>query len=358
MNSPQNNTNPSPQDGSHTDALRQEYLEKKQIAAELAGKDHQYATSVQVTKQRQIDLEKTTTSLKHAQQLEEKTAKIVHKVQKNKVQQKVFPKKAKEKLNKVNHNHFQAKEAASNAELLRKEAEKNLKVATEEQKNLQGKAETLQAVQKRRAAILHLIFDGPSGTSEENDLENKRNYWQQSLIHLKKSAADSEKALALLTSALNHLTYAARALRNAQLSNTVDLFTDGGIGLIAGAGSQINLQKASKLAQQAREKVNAALALNPALPVAKYAKVKNGFLNVFVDIALDNIVADAVTRYKIEKAVKSVKAATADVQRSVQVQQEVVGRVKADFANANYHFVAVEGELFRLREQLLQEGAL
>lgn len=275
-------------------------------------------------------------------------------LRKRKLRNKLFPKKTAEHMSTLERNLAAVNEDAADAKQNVKRAREAAKVDAVHCKELRSDAETLKKAEKERNDILEDVFGGEAGNETENMTEMERNRLAAVTSKAQDKLTVQMNVYALLQQAGGELVAAKKHLADAQVSNTVDIFSGGGIGFIAGIGTQVKINEAAKLAKAAGAKIQQAVDINPKLPLSKLAKVQGGAVLAFADIVLDGLITDLIVRMTIEKALRSVSTVLDAVKQSLEYQRSIVQRLNACFKNYSDDLKRTSDELVRVRANLLQ----
>lgn len=335
-------------------ARRTLYLHHEAVVESLAGKDDQFRQAAA----------QAVTSARTAQRAEHALSKIhdaktqltqqLEQFQSRKFRNKLFKKKAATTQGKLQTNIQAVSEDAAVAQKHAKMTQHTADADAKHCEELRPDAETLIASEKERRHILEDVFGGMDvGSPTENSIESERNRLAKVTDRAKDKLSTQKQAYLLLRQAAVELSNARKNLWDAQLTNTVDIFAGGGVGFVAGLGSQYNINQAAKQAQNAGQKIQAAVELNPRLPIRKLAKVQNGVVIGFADIFLDGFVTDLLIRYTIEKAVKSVEAVTEALKESLEIQKSIVVKLDGRVRSYSDDLKRTSEDLVRVRADLL-----
>lgn len=345
---------PPPAPSRVSTARRKLYLHHEAVADSLRGKDDQFrqaaaralhSSHAVARAQKQLHAIRQTESHLDAQLRREHARKLRNKLFKNRAA--ALTSSLESKLTAVSGDAAVAAKAV-------KQAKHVAATDTNRCDALRGDAETLVAAERERRHILEDAFGGMgAGSPVENSIETERDRLAV-VTHREKDKLSSQKhAYHLLKQAGVELSAAKKSLYDAQLTNTVDIFAGGGVGFVAGLGSQYNINEAAKQAQSAGRKIQLAVQMNPRLPINKLAKVQNGAVLGFADIFLDGFVTDLIIRYTIEKAAKSVDAVLEALKESLAVQKSIVRKLDGRVRSYSDDLKRTSEDLVRVRAELL-----
>lgn len=337
-------------------ARRKLYLHHEAVVESLQGKDdlfRQAAARALASSQAAQRAEQNLAKIRGAEtQLNDQLAQF----QARKLRNKVFKKKAAVTQEKLSKNIQAVSEDAAAVTKVVKKTKQTAAIDAKHCDDLRGDAETLVASEKERRHILEDVFGGmDAGSSVENSIETERDRLAMVTGRAKDKLSSQKQAYLLLKQAAIDLSNARKSLFEAQLTNTVDIFAGGGIGFVAGLGSQYNINQAAKLAQIAGQKIQAAVEMNPKLPIRKLAKVQNGVALGFADIFLDGFVTDLIIRYTIEKAVKSVDTVLEALKESLDIQKRIVQKLDGRVRSFSDDLKRTSEDLVRVRAELLHK---
>lgn len=330
------------------------YLHHITVISELAGKDQQFekATARAVASARQA--KNAREKLSKIRETESELSSQLEMLRKRKLRNKLFPKKSAEQASTLERGLTAVSEDAHDAKQSATRAREAAKADAVHCRELRADAEMLKKAEMERNNILEDVFGGEAGNEKENTTEMERNRLVAVTTRAQDKLATQKSVYVLLQQAGCELVTAKRSLADAQMSNTVDIFSGGGIGFIAGIGTQVKVNEAAKLARTAGVKIQRAVEINPKLPVSKLAKVQDGVVLAFADIVLDGFITDLIVRMTIEKAVRSVDSVLDAVKRSLEHQQSVVQHLNARYENYSDDLKRTSDELVRVRANLLQ----
>lgn len=335
-------------------ARRKLYLHHEAVVESLAGKDEQFRQAAT----------QAVTSARTAQQAEQTLGKIhdtetqltqqLELFQSRKLRNKLFKKKAATTQERFQTNLQVVSEDAAAAKKHVKKAQEIAAANARHCEELRPDAETLFASEKERRHILEDVFGGmDAGSPAENSIESERDRLAKVTNRAKDKLSTHKQTYLLLKQAAVELSNARKNLSDAQITNTVDIFAGGGVGFLAGLGSQYNINMAAKQAQSGGQRIQAAVELNPRLPIRKLAKVQNGVALGFADIFLDGFVTDLLIRYTIEKAVKSVDTVMEALKESLEIQKRIVVKLDGRVRSYSDDLKRTSEDLVRVRADLL-----
>lgn len=333
------------------------YLHHEAVVHALAGKDIQFETASSRAESSREDAKVALAIALEIRQNEKDLIAQLAVLEKRKLRRRIFPNKSNERITKIQQTLAAVAEEARGAKKKAKEARRKAKADISAMENLRPDAELLRNSERARRDILEAVYGGSDlGSPQENSIETARDRLVQITNRAKDSLSAQQEALQLLKSAADQLREARSLLYDAQFTNTVDLFSGGGLGLVAGLGSQYRFNTAAKIIHEARLKVEKALVLNEQLPISKTAKIKNGGILGIADIVLDGIVTDLLVRVTIEKAVKSVEAILEQVLESISFQSDHVDQLEGNVRGFSHDLDRTSEDLVRVRTTLMRSS--
>lgn len=333
---------------------RKLYLQSTTVVSELAGKDQQFkeAATRAITSARQAKSAKE--NLSKIRETESELSSKLETLRKRKLRNKLFPKKAAEKTSVLERNLVAVSEDAAVAKQHATRTREAAKADAVQCSELKAVADLLKKAEKDRMEVLEDVFGGEAGNKTENMIEMERDRLVEITSKTQDKLATQQNVYKLLQQAGLELVTAKRNLNDAQIANTVDIFSGGGIGFIAGIGSQVKINEAAKLVRAAGAKIQQALQINPKLPISKLAKVQDGVVLAFADIVLDGFITDLLVRMTIEKSLRSVETVIEAVKQSLDCQKSVILRLDDRFKNYSVDLQRTSEELVSVRANLFQ----
>lgn len=208
--------------------------------------------------------------------------------------------------------------------------------------------------ERTRRAILEKAYGGQdAGSPVENLIETERDRLAEATDRAKDKLNTQKQALSLLKQAGSDLIKARQDLHDAQVTNTVDLFSSSAIGFVAGISSQYHVKMAGNLARNAGKKIQRAVELNDELPIRKLATVNDSAALAFTDIFLDGVVTDLLIRITIQKSVRSIDTVLTTLKESIEVQIRTVEELEGHVSRYSSDLKRTSDDLVRVRAELI-----
>eukprot|EP00741_Cyanophora_paradoxa_P012320 tig00000169_g11905.t1 len=207
----------------------------------------------------------------------------------------------------------------------------------------------LGAPQRAEARWQNLFAGFAAGDERENAVEGQ--VGQLAGLHNQIAAAlrDQEIGLQHVAHAAELMTDMLKTLRSAAFSNTMDMFSDGLLGMVAGMQTNAALGKVRQQGRQAQACLAQARRYSPFMPMVRdTSNMGWGNLNNFVNVVFDNIFGDIMQAAIINEQTGHIKRALQDVSYNLAWQQQFVGNIRRDLA-------ANSQQLEAARKQLVQE---
>lgn len=331
------------------------YLHHTTVVAELAGKDEQFKQANARAHNSARTAKQAKQTLAKIRETESQLTTQLDVLKKRKLRNKLFPKKAAAETVKLQQSLEAVSEDAAVAKHDAMKAREVAKADAEFCRTLKGDADLLQASEKERRDILEGVFGGDVGSVAENRIETERDRLLAVTGKAKDKLTAQKHIYGLLKQAAVELSNARKSLFDAQLTNTVDLFSGGGIGFVAGINTQYRINEAMEMARSAGHKLEEVMVLSPRLPVTRAAKVNGGVVLAFADVVLDGFLTDLLIRATIEKSVKSVEHVLEAVGESLEAQKAVVERLNGRVRGYSDDLKRTSDELTKVRADLLQD---
>lgn len=354
--SPPTSPQPQPQPRRLNTTRRDLYFHHENVTESLAGKDEQYrhaSKRAHKSNHRAKSLDKSLSTIRAAEtslsvQLEQWHARRLRNF--------LFRNRAamqKANLqNELSVTTDKARAAKEHLSLANLAAERDASAVAA----LRTDAKAWRLSERTRRAILEKAFGGQdAGSAAENSIETKRDHLATKTVAAKEKFRSQNTALALLKAAGSELLRARKGLLDAQLTNTVDLFSSSAIGFVAGLSSQYHVKVAGNLARRAGRKVQRALELNPSLPIYKMANVNDSNLLTFADILLDGVVTDLLIRITIQKSVRSIDSVLVALKESIEEQTQIVNNLDNEAARFSSDLKRTSEDLVQVRTELIHE---
>lgn len=336
-------------------ARREQYLHHSSIVSQLDGKDAAFRAAAARAMSSAKEVKDAKKALVHIAKVEKDLNEQLELLNKKTLRKKLFKNKQAQQTHRLEQSILAVAEDKQTATAA---LNKTKQVAKEDAKfcaTLEKEAIKLRESQTVRNDILETYFKGQMGNEEENRIEEERDRLKLVTGKVKGKLEKEKTCYGLLRQAMIELGQARKFLMDAQMTNTVDLFTGGGIGLVAGLGSQWNIGQAGEKAKSAGEKITRAAKMNTKLPIGKLAKVEDGAILMFTDIVLDGFITDLIVRMTIEKSVKSIDQVANVVKHSLDIQRNVIAKLEGRVRSYSDDLQRTSKELTRVRDDLLRE---
>lgn len=332
---------------------KQQYLHHQSIVEALCGKDLLYQTAHRravVSAHTAKGAAKTLTTIRYS---EKNVADQVETIRSKRFKRFFFPNHTDQEVARLSDVLSALAEQYKNAKEIASYTRTKAQTDAKTRDSLQGDAELLQTSEESRRTILEEIYGGPDvGTEQENAVETERDNLNVIVSRERDSLSKQNSVLSLLKESSKLLKQSRHLLWDAKISNTVDFFSSGSIGLLAGISTQYRYREASRLAQEAGLKIESASDLCPAIPVSKMTKIHNTIFLSFADVFLDGFVTDLAVRLALDKAVRAIDDVLEKVQESIELQTGSVESLEGSVRRFSADLEQTSDELTRIRSNL------
>mmetsp|Transcript_46232 Transcript_46232/g.75433 ORF Transcript_46232/g.75433 Transcript_46232/m.75433 type:complete len:412 (+) Transcript_46232:173-1408(+) len=283
--------------------------------------------------------------------------------------------KAQHQLDKAEHSHIrkffvgksaekkvEKREAAKSTALQRFEAAAGNAEASDaayqpaavELNRVRGLASRRAQIVAQQQAILKALFEGfAAGDDRENAAESQVQLFQSLAPQVEMALSDQTKALQYVTKAVECIEAMYETLRSAMFSNTVDLFTDGFVGALAGLQTNAMMRQASEYGKQSAEYIQRAVQYSPYMPISKRPQAGWGEFMNFANILFDNPFQDLIQAGIISKQMQKLRAPYQEAVNSMAWQQAFVDNIRRDRDSNRRNLDAARTQLINERVRLI-----
>mmetsp|Transcript_19435 Transcript_19435/g.33406 ORF Transcript_19435/g.33406 Transcript_19435/m.33406 type:complete len:388 (+) Transcript_19435:85-1248(+) len=210
------------------------------------------------------------------------------------------------------------------------QADSQLQPALQEKARLEALAKREYEIRGHQEAILNAMFEGLAGDDAENQAEQAVKFFYSMAGPIEQAMADQKAALQYVSKAAECMERMLGLMKRAQASNTVDVFSDGLIGMMAGANTNAALAEANHMGKEAQALIQHAHKYSPYMPSARKVNTGFGALGGFCNIVFDNAFMDIMQGAMIAKQMEQVKQAYSEAMYSAKWQQQFVKNIIAD----------------------------
>lgn len=335
------------------------YLHHESVVNSLQGSDTLYQDAVTRAKKSAKNAKHATDTADRIRATEKTLSDYLDQLEKQHVRKMLLPRKMRRKLSSVQSQLETVSQNCADADREAVHAQRQALQDMETCKRLRGDAKKLHKSERTRRQLLDKMFDGlQAGSVQENIVEEKRDALMLVTNRKKDSLTAQRQAYQLLTSALAEVGNAKKDLWDARITNTVDLFNGGTIGIMAGMQSQIRFKAARTKVQYALSKLQQAVVLNPKLPLRKAlnARGKEKMTLEMTDIFFDGVATDIMTRLAIDKAEAVVEGVEESLVDSIATQKKHVAHLREEYQSCSSELERTSKELVRIRAELIHEA--
>ncbi|PXF43193.1 hypothetical protein BWQ96_07068 [Gracilariopsis chorda] len=335
------------------------YLHHESVVNALQGSDTLYQDAVARAKKSAKNAKHATDTADRIRATEESLSDYLDQLEKQHVRKMLLRRKMRQKLSSVQSQLDSASQNCADADREAVHAQRQALQDMETCKRLRGDAKKLHKSERMRRQLLDKMFDGlQAGSLQENLVEEERDALVLVTNRKKDSLTAQRQAYQLLTSALVEVGNARKDLWDARITNTVDLFNGGAIGMMAGMQSQIRFKAARTKVQCALSKLEQAVVLNPKLPLRKTlnARSKDKMSLGMTDIFFDGVTTDLMARLAIDKAEAVVESVEESLVKSIAMQKKHVAQLREDYSSSSSELERTSKELVRIRAELIHEA--